>query len=109
MSQRNLLFCKFLETELYRGLGSGFFEWKRTLLRAIKPAESPRCFLWSEDVKVDLLSHFLSGTEERYYHKQVDTWWTQQTTLDYVMCQLQASLKTTITASRAMKIFMMKT
>ena len=77
-------------------------------MRAINLAESSCGFTWSEDVKVDLLVHHLSGMAERYYHKQVDTWWNQRPTLDYVMCQLLATFKTTITASQAMKLFMQK-
>ena len=57
-------------------IGSGFFDWERTLLRAIKLAESSCGLLWSEDVKVEPIGHFLSGIAERYYHKQVNTWWT---------------------------------
>nr|BAP68808.1 RxLR effector candidate protein [Hyaloperonospora arabidopsidis Emoy2] len=72
-SQRTLSIRNFDGTELYRGLGSSFSDWERTFLRAIKLAESSCGFLWSEDVKVDLPSHFLLGTGERYYHKQVDT------------------------------------
>uniref|UniRef100_A0AAV1V2L8 Uncharacterized protein n=1 Tax=Peronospora matthiolae TaxID=2874970 RepID=A0AAV1V2L8_9STRA len=107
-SQRKLNIRKFDVTELYRGLGSGFFDWGRTFLRAVSLAEASCGFGWTEDVKVDLLGHFLAGTAERYYHKQVDTWWTQSPTLEYIMEQLLRTFKTSITASQAMKLFMAK-
>uniref|UniRef100_A0AAV1UBX1 CCHC-type domain-containing protein n=1 Tax=Peronospora matthiolae TaxID=2874970 RepID=A0AAV1UBX1_9STRA len=107
-SQRKLNIRKFDGTELYRGLGSGFFDWGRTFLRAVSLAEASCGFGWTEDVKVDLLGHFLTGTAERYYHKQVDTWWTQSPTLEYIMEQLLRTFKTSITASQAMKLFMAK-
>ena len=39
-SQRKLSIRKFDGTELYKGLGSGFFNWGRTFLRAVNLAES---------------------------------------------------------------------
>uniref|UniRef100_A0AAV1V901 Uncharacterized protein n=1 Tax=Peronospora matthiolae TaxID=2874970 RepID=A0AAV1V901_9STRA len=105
-SQRKLNIRKFDGTELYKGLGSGFFDWGRTFMRAVSLAEASCGFSWTEDVKVDLLGHFLAGTAERYYHKQVDTWWVQQPRLEHVMEQLHLPFKTTITASQAMKLFM---
>ena len=54
-------------------------------MRAVSLAEASCGFSWTEDVKVNLLDHFLVGTGERYYHKQVDTWWEQQPSLKHVM------------------------
>ena len=92
--------------ELYKGLVSDFFCLGRTFLRAVNRAESSCDFIWSEDDKVNLLDHHHSKAAERYYHKQVDMWWNQRTTLDWFICQMLATFKTTITASSSMKLFM---
>uniref|UniRef100_A0AAV1V1J0 CCHC-type domain-containing protein n=1 Tax=Peronospora matthiolae TaxID=2874970 RepID=A0AAV1V1J0_9STRA len=97
-SQRKLNIRKFDGTELYHGLGSGFFDWARTFMRAVSLGEASCGFARTEDVKVDLLSHFLAGTAERYYHKQVDTWWVQMPRLEHILEQLLLAFKTTITA-----------
>ncbi|CEG47308.1 conserved hypothetical protein [Plasmopara halstedii] len=71
--QRRLTIRKSDGTELYRGLGSGFLDWGQTFMRQIQYAQAACAFGWSDDLKADLLGHYMSGTAERYNNKQVKT------------------------------------
>lgn len=90
--------------DLYEGLGSGFLERRRRLERQVSLAQSGCRFLWPEDVKEDLLGHHVQGMAERYYHKQLETWWSQLPTLHHAMEKMLEALKTHITPAQSMQL-----
>ncbi|POM64600.1 LOW QUALITY PROTEIN: Hypothetical protein PHPALM_19848 [Phytophthora palmivora] len=92
--QKKLAIKPFDGRELYVRFGSGFLEWGRRFERQGALAQSACGLASPEDVKVDLLEHYLSGTAEKYYNKQVKAWWAQSPTL-----------QTNITPAQAMKLF----
>ncbi|CCI10057.1 unnamed protein product [Albugo candida] len=69
----------------YEGLDSGFLDRGHRCVRQLVLAQMECGFDWSEEVKANLLRHYLIGNAERYYHKQLATWWQQQPMLQYVM------------------------
>ena len=67
--QKELKIRSFDVKKLYEGLRSGFWEWGRRFERQIVLAQSATGFYWLEDVKVDLLGHYLDGMAGTYFNK----------------------------------------
>ncbi|OWY95353.1 RxLR effector protein, partial [Phytophthora megakarya] len=63
--QKKLPIRPFNGKETCVGLGSGFLEWSWRFEWQIFLAQSACGFAWNEDVKIDLLGHYLSGTAEQ--------------------------------------------
>nr|CCA26100.1 AlNc14C346G10861 [Albugo laibachii Nc14] len=42
-------------------------------------------FLLAQDVKVDLLRHYLDNMAEKFCNKQIEAWWVQNPTVQYAM------------------------
>lgn len=103
--QRELKIKAFDGKELCQGLSSGFLDWGRRFERQIVLAQAVCGFAWSEDVKVDLLSHYLEGMAEKYYNKQIMMWWEQCPTLQYAMERMLQAFKTQITPAQSMELF----
>ncbi|OWZ04657.1 hypothetical protein PHMEG_00023404 [Phytophthora megakarya] len=103
--QKKLAIRPFTGKELYDVLGSGFLDWGMRFERLVTPAQSACDFLWPEDVKVDLLGNYMSGTAERYYNRQVVAWWNQMPTLQFVMEKMLEAFRRSITPAQAMNLF----
>ena len=103
--QRKLALQPFDGKELYHGLGSGFIEWGKEFVRQVAFSERACGFGWPEDIKVDVLGQHLAGTAQKYYRRQVETWWSESQTLEYAMQRLLQTFSTKITPAQSMKLF----
>ena len=61
------------------------FSSKVKKLRQVGFSERACGFVWPEDIKVDVLGQHLSGIAQKYYRRQVETWWFESQTLEHAM------------------------
>ena len=45
-------------------------------------------FVWPEDIEVDVLGQHLAGTAQKYYRRQVESWWSESQTLEHAIQML---------------------
>lgn len=95
--QRKLSIRPFDGEEVHQGLTTGFLSWGQRFVRQISFAKHASGFLWSEDVKVDVLGHHLAGLAERYYNRQFDGRWQEKPALKHKMQRLLHTFATNTT------------
>ena len=78
--QRKLNIRHFNGKELYQGLVTDFLSWRKKFVREVSFAERAIVFAMTEDVKIDVLGHNLTGMTEHYYSRQVEGWWHEEPT-----------------------------
>nr|CCA21443.1 conserved hypothetical protein [Albugo laibachii Nc14] len=74
-------------------------------VRQVQFAEGASGYPLSEDIKVDVLSHHLEETTERYYNQQLEGLWKEQPDLEHAMQCLLHTIAPKVTPVQSMKIF----
>ena len=108
MKNLRLLIDKFDGSELYPGLGSGFASWGAKFLKQLELAEQISGVTWSEDLKMERLGSYLTGTAEKLFDRQSGAWWAQCPQLLYAMDRMPATYRVSIPQSKGMKMVMSK-
>lgn len=68
---RKLALQPFDVKGLYHGLGSGYLEWDKELVRQVWFAGRACSFAWPEDIKVEVLGQHLAGKTQKYHRRLV--------------------------------------
>ena len=74
-------------------------------MRQVGFSERACGFVWPEDIKVDGLGQHLLGTAQKYYRRQVETWWSKSQTLEHAMQMLLQTFNIKMTSAQSMKLF----
>lgn len=61
--------------------------------------------MWPEDIKVDDFGQHLAGKAQRYYRRQVETWWCEDQTLEHTMQRMLQMVTTKISPAQSVKLF----
>ena len=101
--QRKLNIRHFDE-KTYQGLGSGLLSWGKKSVQEVSFADRASGFPWSEDVKIDVLGHNLTGMAERYSNRQVGGCWQEEPTLEHAMQKMIRTFANNIMPAQSMKL-----
>ena len=102
---RKLALQPFDGKNLYHGLGRGFLEQVKELVRQVRFAERACGFAWPEDIKVDVMGQHLTGKAQTHYRRQVETWWSEYQTLIHAMRRLFQTSITKISPAQSLNLF----
>ena len=92
-------------TEVYKGLGSGFKQWAKAFCAEIKMCEEACGYPWVEKYKISKFGSYMRGKAETFFTSQVDSWWSEQPTLQHVIAQMEAIFSVAITTMQCAELF----
>ncbi|DBA03924.1 TPA: hypothetical protein N0F65_010577 [Lagenidium giganteum] len=98
----------FDDTEVYKGLGTGFAEWADMFRTEVAMAEEACQYPWDERFKCFRLSYYLRGRALQSFTPQSPNWWKQGPTLEFALDPLGSIFVTTITSAQCAALYQTK-
>ena len=74
-------------------------------MRALNMAQHASKCMWPEDVKIDVLSHYLEGKALSHFNAQYENWWKQDQSLIYAMDCMHRAFAVNLTLKQAVALF----